>query len=892
MEFSLLPFHRGQPSIPVPKTPYIARERYDGGPWVSYPSRCGVALSAWDGERFDIQEYHRSEANHPTALGHLESFVQTWLYFGLLSECQCIGMPANEDDTSSIGKRLAATIVDDIYKATVVQTGDLQFVQLSPETLTAFLSVTQARLRPDPAGRIQFYEHLQLCLSCTRSMLGVLPSEFNHEVKCSIAALGELLMQTVNTAFQMRGLKNNFGRFWGKNFLDEAAKRSMKDHGWCKSDIARLEAKYKSVQSLYIARMMDKSLPKRNHEKCTEFACRLFQIKAETFQLQHQQENCLCSQLEVDSEELTAILLQDNKFPVLRFTGDLQNLKAELVKEEAEVPYVAISHVWADGLGNPESNSLHRCKLLHLANLVRSMPDDEAKDGDSVPCIWLDTLCSPAKDGPGKQRAIEKIRLVYERAKAVLVLDAGLMSYSAKEQSVFELLLRIFTSGWMRRLWTLQEGALAKSLFFQFADKALSLDDLMKSLFQNSYKMTYKAIIFDFWTEQQGLRSFFHLRQDETRGNTDIATLDLSLQFRSVSVPSDEPLCIGTLLGLNLNHILSVEGKSDRMLQVWKLITAKKHGVPMQVIFFQEPGIDTPGWRWAPRSFLEWTSGNHDMMNTRNLKWNDSRLGGQTDRGLRVQYPGYRITKSPESGKRALLGFPRRPEFNVFFRDRHTGEWYRIFDKEHGYRNLVWTKEERQAYYQLELHPLHDIAETSDSGLVLNVSADKSTGANHAYVTRINEALFGAIVPAQTSTSPDEGLAVRKGRIVFASPAKGQDGYMYDTLRRLASDLRADELVEKHEEIYQRIAEAHTGSPDLLKAATENSEEMQTSIKQLREKMRSLVADTAAADDRFVKAVGESGEVTLENVWVWIYDFVVYDYVGEKRDADQVWFID
>lgn len=882
MEFSLLPFHRGQSPIPVPRTPYVSKERYDGGPWVSYPSRRGISLSAWDGEKFDMQEYHRSEANNPTPLGELESFVQTWLYFGLLSECQCINMSV-EDGTSPVGQK-AVTIVDNIYKVTLAQVDDVQCVRLSQETLQSFLAVTQARLPPDAASRIKFYEHLQLCLSCTRSLLAVLPPKFNHAVKCSIAALGELLMETVNAAFQMRGLQTRFGRFWGKDFLDEAAKRSMKDHGWCISDISRLEAKYKSIQSLYIARMMDKSLPSRNHEHCTKFTCQFFQIKTETFQLQHQQENCSCDQLQVNSEELTDILLQGDKFPVLRFTGDLHNLEAELVEAELNVPYVAISHVWADGLGNPESNSLYRCKLHHLRNLVASIRDQDLTNGNNIPYVWLDTLCSPAKDGPGKQLAIEKIRLVYQRAKIVLVLDAGLMSYSANEQSVFELLIRIFTSGWMRRLWTLQEGALARLLYFQFADKAVSLEELMKCLLQNMHRMTYRAIFIDLWKEQQGLTSFFHQRQEVVGGNTDIATLDLSLQFRSVSVPTDEPLCIGTLLGLNLGDILSVAKKSDRMIKAWELIIAKKRGVPMQVIFFQEPGIDVPGWRWAPRSLLAWTSENHEMMNTRALKWNDSRLGEKTDEGLRVQYAGYRI-KSTNIEKGTLPGFPHRPEFHILFRDEDTGKWYRIFDTEYGYRNQTWTKEEREAYHELEFHPLHDIAETGDSGLLFN-----GPGGTAAVVT---EALFGRIIPARSSASLDEeGLAVRKGRIVFVTPAKEQDAYIYDTLRRLTSDLRTDDLVEKHQEIYQRIAENCTGPPDMLKAATENSEELQSSIKQLREKMRSLVADAAATDDKFLRAVGESGEVTLKNVWVWMQEFVAYDYVGERRDADQVWFVD
>lgn len=70
--------------------------------------------------------------------------------------------------------------------------------------------------------------------------------------------------------------------------------------------------------------------------------------------------------------------------------------------------------------------------------------------------IWLDTLCCPAADSRGKKKAIEKMRMVYQQAKHVLVFDRGLMAYQSNLLSIAEQQIRIFTSRWMRRLWTLQ----------------------------------------------------------------------------------------------------------------------------------------------------------------------------------------------------------------------------------------------------------------------------------------------------------------------------------------------------------------------------------------------------------------------------------------------------
>jgi hypothetical protein len=135
----------------------------------------------------------------------------------------------------------------------------------------------------------------------------------------------------------------------------------MKAHGWCPSDIARSEAKFKSIQSLNIIQMMDKSLPSRNHNHCTELICKLYQIDMSKYHVSHQQESsCQCKQLEVDGTLLTKILEKDGRVPLLRLKENLQNLEAELVESTDSTPYIAISHVWANGLGNPFAKSLHR----------------------------------------------------------------------------------------------------------------------------------------------------------------------------------------------------------------------------------------------------------------------------------------------------------------------------------------------------------------------------------------------------------------------------------------------------------------------------------------------------------------------------------------------------
>ena len=88
MEFHLLPIHRGNPPILVPDTPFVSRERYDGGPWLSYSARKGKGAYALNGTPFDSISHQRAERRNSTPVDEQELFFQVWLYFGLLPSSQ------------------------------------------------------------------------------------------------------------------------------------------------------------------------------------------------------------------------------------------------------------------------------------------------------------------------------------------------------------------------------------------------------------------------------------------------------------------------------------------------------------------------------------------------------------------------------------------------------------------------------------------------------------------------------------------------------------------------------------------------------------------------------------------------------------------------------------
>lgn len=74
------------------------------------------------------------------------------------------------------------------------------------------------------------------------------------------------------------------------------------------------------------------------------------------------------------------------------------------------------------------------------------------------------------------------------------------------------------------------------------------------------------------------------------------------LRCRQTSKPSDEAICIATLLNLDIHKILNIESQSEigqrekRMVQLWKMLGK----VPFMLLFSPTRLLKAEGFRWAP----------------------------------------------------------------------------------------------------------------------------------------------------------------------------------------------------------------------------------------------------------------------------------------------------
>ena len=422
---------------------------------------------------------------------------------------------------------------------------------------------------------------------------------------------------------------------------------------------------------------MDPAEPFTAHDNCDGNICVRLQNDLTRYKTRHLTSECCCDELLVDAKRLDEVL-RSGSLPLLDITEgqSLSELSVSIVPSTSTAPWVALSHVWADGLGNPVDNALPRCQLQRLKQLIRTLVSTSNGNEESPEALlWVDTLCCPVAPEGAKKRALTEMKRTYQQATYVLVIESTLQA--SETVTLEEIWARISLSGWMRRLWTLQEGALPardRRLWFQFRDKAVNFDSLWQAL----RRMHHSGF------RQWGLASEFITRmmtftawspRSSRDGGPDLAIIDEALQFRSVSLPSDEPLLLGNLLDLDVRKIL--DGAEDtRMHRMWSLMPSALGGIPKGILLRLGPRLKEDGYRWAPATMI-----NSDKSN----KMLSAQLGGYdqgkpTGRGLLVQLAGFKISmvERPEGLPRNLWKLDPL-EIQTLYMRNNEGLWYLIW---------------------------------------------------------------------------------------------------------------------------------------------------------------------------------------------------------------------
>ena len=267
--------------------------------------------------------------------------------------------------------------------------------------------------------------------------------------------------------------------------------------GWCPSFVEFILANMSWSTCTYLSILkrpgIAHNLNVEGRKDCTTERC-WDQVNEETYRTKHTMDGCICASLGPSSRMKD--IVKRGGTPLLRLTYDRTGVPILTVEEATTSSmYIAISHVWSGGLGNPKANALPFCQLRQLAGnldkVLRKITPAFSRLRDWLSparstLFWMDTLCIPVRDQScenaeetkssreTRQRAINGMQEIYMGAIAVLVIDPDLrhLNNSSSRHQIYG---RVLTSSWMSRCWTFEEASMAAEVFVQLKDQPYRL---------------------------------------------------------------------------------------------------------------------------------------------------------------------------------------------------------------------------------------------------------------------------------------------------------------------------------------------------------------------------------------------------------------------------------
>ncbi|KAI2467335.1 hypothetical protein F4781DRAFT_313385 [Annulohypoxylon bovei var. microspora] len=476
--------------------------------------------------------------------------------------------------------------------------------------------------------------------------------------------------------------------------------RRLNQDGWCPYLIRALRLYLSPLEMYYASLMPPSPIEGAHHDNCTNDECVALDVDSETYKPRHLYKDCKCEVISIDTAEVQDILRRGG-IPIIETWMDSEGkIQLQAVDSTKRRIYVAISHVWSDGLGNPHSNALPRCQLLKVQSTATAICEDL---NGNIP-FWLDTLAVPL-ERETRKLAISRMKETYAKAHKVLVLSND-FDMRIPNLSTLEFFMRLFCSAWMRRLWTLQEGVFAQNLAVWINKKAHSFEE-MYAQFEKFLENEWLPIGLKLSIRWQNWRQLGNRRWELDQG-TDVTPAKLrllhgALRFRRTSKKEDEAICMASILNLNLSTIVSSKTAADRMAKMWEAIGV----VPTGLIFTTGPRLEQEPFRWAPASMLDAGMPLSD----------NGQRGVIHEDGLHLQSPGWIVYREGD-----LV-----PQFSFHFRDDvEADRYFTIYSDKRAARDDQYDVDSTQ-YAILLIEPLEDLLQRPQLNYVaVKVSLQKT----------------------------------------------------------------------------------------------------------------------------------------------------------------------
>jgi len=562
----------GDAALRSPRTILLLNLHADYPPsaFEDYPALRGFAPEVLAEGSFKPEQTHRAAAA-----------FQNWLFFGLMEAAFKNRVHAND------------FIEDD-------QEGGHMY--LHTRALQRHLVEWETHIsRSNPTERAEWAEHTSLLFKRASDILEDFTSDIHKFYPKDFAVQVELLASLLEVLEYSRHAffpdtpprnKDNINGDCSLNFKHEFLQK-----GWCPYTIKHVLLSNPAPSILDYARLF-KSNPSfitKCHKDCQPDYCAVTNVDTATYTPKHVFPGCDCQYLRPKMAEIESAI-NAGCIPVITLTNTNEIVTMGVQWQNSDTtPYVAISHVWAEGLGSCSEKGLPACQIQKLKKAACEAQQKVHGAGVNNTAFWIDALCIPESQDLRRQ-AIGLMEKTYAKASVVLVLDESIGQLLLGDP-LHEKMFTIYVSSWVQRLWTLQEMMVARELVFQISNAMLDYQELFPADIVNLSGRDPLT------TELFGWLATL-LMNSSSLNRPRVVDLDMiiwHLSRRTSSRESDEILAIAGLFGLDASKYVPLDAE-ERMFKFLKEHAESR--VPTDLIFLPGDKLSRPGRRWAPRKFI------------------------------------------------------------------------------------------------------------------------------------------------------------------------------------------------------------------------------------------------------------------------------------------------
>ncbi|KAJ5618216.1 hypothetical protein N7528_006859 [Penicillium herquei] len=524
--------------------PYVAQE-FDQEEFMGYGRRRGF------GHVSELLQLCEEDERSFTSL------IQTWLYFGLLWEV--FGPSCRSEDFIELS-----------------QTGNFISTKRLVGYCEEWLSGPSHREAEKSLDSLEFATSLIDRLD--EELQGTRLSEASFVI-FSIKILIDTLAVVMNTGISYTRNLEYSKTVIRKPAVSQFLVHYLLDRGWCPARLAH-SSFWLHSDSLYLLTALEPSvLIGENHQNCSRGSCRVDNLS--DYSPQHTA-SCTrneCLLLHTPSQKLLSIC-RTEQVPILSCNVTSSGVSEIDVIPSSQCPsFVAISHVWSDGLGNDEANAVYKCQITELANQVyrrQSFLDDEFDESER-----------PDMPADGDQTVFFGLT---QSAGAVLVRDNILRDLSLPyDMPPLHLAIRMHWMKWLTRCWTLAE-CLDRLLEYLSHNKPLLCDPRTPPAYHD---IASSAI-------QSDLLSIFEIFDFAKQGESNFSSTWNSILHRSTSKIQDVPGILSIVNAISIRDIVQLP-QEQRLRAV--INTFRK--IPAALLFNTgQKCQDEAKNRWVPSQVL------------------------------------------------------------------------------------------------------------------------------------------------------------------------------------------------------------------------------------------------------------------------------------------------